>query len=224
MRVLAAELFLIFLAYFMQESPVLYIIFVGALLFVFGSVISTIWQSKVLRILALVSGAIAVVTGFEWVIPGIGKEMIVVAFTICAFAYASFALIAIIAMMKHVFTLEEVTTDRIAGSICIYVLLGLFFAFIYLGLDLILPGAFDFGGREVLTLSNVRDHIYFSYVTMSTLGYGDIVPLPPLPKLISMIEAITGQVYLVVMVAMLVGVHVSKLSYDRMKSRREPQG
>lgn len=224
MRVLVAELFLIFLAYFMQENPILYVVFVASLLFVFGSVISTIWQSRVLRAMALTSGGIALVSGFVWVIPGISEEMITIAFTICSFAYASFALISIISMMKNVFTLEEVTADRIVGSICIYVLIGLFFSFIYLGLDLMLPGAFNFAGHEVVTLSNMRDHLYFSYVTMSTLGYGDIVPLLPLPKLISMIEAITGQVYLVIMVAMLVGVHVSKMSYKRAKADERAEG
>ena len=215
MRVLAAELFLIFLAYFMQENPILYVIFVASLLFIFWSVITTIWQSRVLRMLALVSGAIALVTGFFWIVPGISEKAILMAFTISFFAYSAFALVSIIAMVKNVFTLEEVTVDRIVGSICIYVLIGLFFAFIYLSLDLMLPGAFNYVGQEVDVLSNIRDHIYFSYVTMSTLGYGDIVPLLPLTKLIAMIEAIAGQVYLVVMVAMLVGVHISKISYER---------
>lgn len=218
-RVLVAELFLIFLAYFMQENPILYVIFVASLFFVFGSVISTIWQSHVLRTLAIVSGLIALVSGFLWAIPGISEGVIMIAFTIAFFAYAAFALISIIAMVKNVFTLEEVTADRIVGSICIYILLGLFFAFIYLGLDLILPGAFNFAGHEVVTLSNVRDHIYFSYITMSTLGYGDIVPLLPLPKLISMIEAIAGQVYLVVMVASLVGMHISNVTRHRLENR-----
>lgn len=216
-RVLVAELFLIFLAYFMQENPILYVIFVAALLFVFGSVISTIWQSRVLRVLALTSGAIALASGFLWVIPGISEGTQMIGFTISFFAYAAFALISIIAMIENVFTLEEVTADRIVGSICIYILIGLFFSFIYLGLDLMLPGAFNYAGREVALLSNVRDHIYFSYVTLSTLGYGDIVPLLPIPKLIAMFEAVTGQVYLVVMVAMLVGTHISKISYERRK-------
>jgi hypothetical protein len=209
-RVLVAELFLIFLAYFMQDNPILYVIFVAALLFVFGSVITTIWQSRVLRVLALISGTIAIITGFLWIVPGISEGMITIAFSICFFAYAAFALISIIAMIENVFTLEEVTADRIVGSICIYVLIGLFFSFVYLGLDLILPGTFNYGDSEVMTLANVRDHIYFSYVTLTTLGYGDIVPLLPLPKLIAMLEAMTGQIYLVVMVAMLVGMHVSK--------------
>lgn len=223
-RVLVAELILIFLAYFMQKNPVLYVLFVVSLLFVFGSVISSIWQSRLPRALALTSGAIALVTGFLWVIPGISEGAIAIALTICSFAYATFALISIIAMMKNVFTLEEVTADRIVGSICIYILIGLFFSFIYLGFDLILPGAFNFAGHEVVTLSNFRDHIYFSYVTLSTLGYGDIVPLLPLPRLISMLEAVTGQVYLVVMVAMLVGVHVSKVSYKRAKADEKAEG
>jgi hypothetical protein len=178
----------------------------------------------VLRVLALVSGAIALVTGFLWIIPGISEGTETIGFTISFFAYAAFALISIIAMIENVFTLEEVTADRIVGSICIYVLIGLFFAFIYLAFDLILPGAFNYVGHEVVLLSNVRDHFYFSYVTLSTLGYGDIVPLLPIPKLIAMLEAIAGQVYLVVMVAMLVGTHVSKMSYERAKTDERSEG
>jgi voltage-gated potassium channel Kch len=52
--------------------------------------------------------------------------------------------------------------------------------------------------------------LYFSYVTMTTLGYGDITPIAPIARSLAMLEALIGQIYLVVMIAWLVGMNVSQ--------------
>ena len=209
-RVLVAELFLLFLATFMENYVLLYVLFVAALLFIFGTVIASIWQSPVPRILAFVFGAIAVVSGFVWAIPGMSEKTITIAFAICTFSYAAFALISIVAMLRNVFEVEKVTVNRIVGSICIYILIGMFFTFIYAGIDLLLPNTFTFAGVQMFSLDNLPDYLYFSFTTLTTLGYGDIVPLVRFSRLVAMFEAITGQIYLVVMVATLVGMHVSR--------------
>jgi len=141
--------------------------------------------------------------------------MIEIAFTVCTFSYAAFALISIIAIFLNVFQVEKVTTNRIIGSICIYLLIGLFFTFIYAGLDLMKPNAFTFSGTEMFSLESLRDYLYFSFVTLTTLGYGDIVPLARVTRMVSMFEAMIGQLYLVVMVATLVGMHVSKVTHRK---------
>ena len=58
-------------------------------------------------------------------------------------------------------------------------------------------------------MSTVRDLFYFSYVTLTTLGYGDIGPVSPAARALAITEAIVGQLYLVVLVAGLVGMHLS---------------
>jgi hypothetical protein len=209
LSVLITELFLLTLASLMHENLIVYILFVVALFFVFGSVITAIWNAFIPRMLATIAGIVAFATGFAWAIPGLDTRAVDIAFTICAFSYACFALIAIVSMLKHVFEIENVTIDRIIGSICIYFLIGMFFAFIYAGIDLLEPNTFNFVGTNTVTLDSIKTYLYFSYTTLTTLGYGDITPLIPAARLVSMLEAIIGQVYLVIMVAMLVGVHVS---------------
>ena len=119
----------------------------------------------------------------------------------------------LIVLTIGVFKARKVTLNIIYGSICIYLLMGLTWAFIYSFLEAANPGSFnsaltDFGAnanpQEGLTLRLV----YFSYVTLTTLGYGDIVPVTPPAQLIATMEAITGQFYLAILVARLIGMYL----------------
>jgi len=219
LSVLIAELSLIFLVSFMDDFMIFYVLFTVALFWVFGSVIATLWHSFIPRLLAFTAGLVALASGFVWAIPGVSAETITIAFTVCTFSYAAFALISIVAMIRNVFEIAKVTADKIVGSICVYLLLGMFFTFVYAGLDLLSPNTFNFAGADLISLQHFRDYLYFSFVTITTLGYGDVVPLLPASRLVAMLEAIIGQVYLVVMVAMLVGIHVSGIA-----SRRRLEG
>jgi hypothetical protein len=67
------------------------------------------------------------------------------------------------------------------------------------------PGSFNSNGSE---MSHVLDYVYFSYVTLSTVGYGDITPVRPIARVLSMGEALTGQLYLAVLIARLVAMEV----------------
>lgn len=119
----------------------------------------------------------------------------------------------LIVLTIGVFKARKVTINIIYGSICIYLLMGLTWAFIYSFLEAANPGSFnsaltDFGAnanpQEGLTLRLV----YFSYVTLTTLGYGDITPVTPPAQLIATMEAITGQFYLAILVARLIGMYL----------------
>jgi len=120
-------------------------------------------------------------------------------------------------LILGVFRAKRVTTNIIYGSICIYLLMGLTWAFIYSFLELTHPGSFNSAltvfqanadPREGLTLRLV----YYSYVTLTTLGYGDITPVTPPAQLIASMEAITGQFYLAILVARLIGMHLFEAS------------
>lgn len=208
--ILFAQIFLILLATFMEDHPILYALFALSLLGIFGSVIMAIWKKALLRILALISGVVAVAGGFLWVIPGIPEHIVLGGILDCVFAYALFILIAILSISKNVFVTDRVTADRIVGSICIYLLIGMFFAFIYAALGIMDPASFDLGGETASTIENFRDYLYFSYTTLTTTGFGDMVPTRPLSRAISGLESITGSIYLVIMVARLVGMHISQ--------------
>ena len=125
--------------------------------------------------------------------------------------------LAITLVIKESLLSKEVTMDTIAGSLCAYLLLGFAFASIYALIDIVAPASFisSIPGKEGLIdlASSDLDRIYFSFVTLLTVGYGDIVPASPPAKLTTIIEGFIGQVYLVVLIARLVGMHVSQKSH-----------
>ncbi len=85
-------------------------------------------------------------------------------------------------------------------------------AFVFSVLESIHPGSFAVG--EVQIEAGRSLFIYYSFVTITTLGYGDITPITATANSFSFLEAVTGQIYLVVLVARLVGMHIAQ-SMDR---------
>jgi hypothetical protein len=106
------------------------------------------------------------------------------------------------------------TSEQICGAICAYLLIGFLFASIYGFVVLVDPGAFNVpeqltahiagGGRSASLLT------YYSFVTMSTLGYGDIVPVSNAARTLAWIQAVVGQLYLAIVIAALVGAHIGR--------------
>ena len=83
-------------------------------------------------------------------------------------------------------------------------------AFLYMILELGAPGSFAFPGQGFR--GEMMRYEYLSFVTITTLGYGDITPLTDQASALVLIEAVVGQIYMVVLVAWLVGMHVSRKS------------
>ena len=118
-------------------------------------------------------------------------------------------------ILSHVLKAERVTFDKICAALCSYLLLGLIFAILYSLLEFLEPGTFLSGG-SVIPQGDARafygaglgQAIYFSFTTLTTLGYGDITGATPVAKNLSVLEAIIGQIYLVVLVARLVGMEI----------------
>ena len=108
-----------------------------------------------------------------------------------------------------------ITSNDIVGAICIYMMLGLIWAILYLFLAEIVPGAFN-GLSQAPWLENFAAVVYFSFVTITTLGYGDISPASPLARFFVIMEAIVGVFYMAILVASLIGVRMS----DREAARR----
>jgi len=105
---------------------------------------------------------------------------------------------------------SEVTWGTILGAINGYLLLGIVFAFVYDIIDQLAPNSLQETGVFTGDLDlKVVSFLYFSFVTLTTLGYGDIVPLTPDVAVVAYLEVMIGQFYLVVMVARLVSLHVS---------------
>ena len=111
---------------------------------------------------------------------------------------------------------REVTRETISLSISVYLLLGMCWGLLYILIFLSHPGAFSFGGSPELgqILATHHEHafpifIYFSLTTLSTIGFGDITPVTLQARYAAVAEGITGQFYLAILVARLVGMQMS---------------
>lgn len=112
----------------------------------------------------------------------------------------------LIVLFRYVTTGEDVTDDKLYGAISVYLLLGAVFAWIYMLIETIQPGSFYIDpARDPNRTMNWADLMYFSFVTLTTLGYGDIAPLSPHARALAIVEAMTGVMYVAVMVAGIVG-------------------
>ena len=107
----------------------------------------------------------------------------------------------------HLFTEQEITPDLVVGSVCGYFLVGIMWAFVYAAIEIISPGSLHLPQEGYHDFSNFS---YYSFVTLTTLGYGDILPLTSPARNFAILEAIIGQIYLTVLVARLVGIHISQ--------------
>ena len=90
---------------------------------------------------------------------------------------------------------------RVAGAVAVYLLLAIMWARLYQLVELLSPGAFRVPQGESLTISNLT---YFSFVTLATLGYGDISPVNVVARNLAVLEGIIGQLYLVILISRLV--------------------
>jgi len=121
-----------------------------------------------------------------------------------------FCILSVIVAMKQVLFSGQITLNKLIGSICIYLLIGLIWALLYLSVDLLTINTFT-GISDEASL-RVWSYIYFSFVTLSTLGFGDIVPVNELARTLVYLEAISGQIYLTILVASLVGGYITEHS------------
>ena len=108
-------------------------------------------------------------------------------------------------VLRLVLRRGPITTHRIEGAIAVYLLLGLTWAHAYGLVALWHPGAFT---GAVDDKGPVRWTYYYSFVTLTTMGYGDIMPVHPLARALAVLEALTGQLYLAIMLARLVSLQL----------------
>jgi hypothetical protein len=94
-------------------------------------------------------------------------------------------------------------TERvIAGALAVYLMIGMFCAFVYAAIAQIGSGSLFAGGAGDGSSSI---HVYFSFITQTTVGYGDYTPGESSARAVAMAQALTGQLYLVTVIALLVG-------------------
>jgi hypothetical protein len=114
---------------------------------------------------------------------------------------------------------KRVTTQTVLGALCIYVLIGLVFANFDYGVQLVSGNSFFAQPGH----HGPADFAYFSYITMATVGYGDLSPATGLPRTNAVLEALIGQIFLVVLVARLVGMYTPTFRWAH-ELGRGPEG
>lgn len=111
----------------------------------------------------------------------------------------------IIHILRDIFLHKEVTQELIFASMCVYMLIGVDYANIYIQMNHHLPNAFDFGDIDVSDYFEKEFNIfYYSFTTLTTVGFGDIVPKHIAVKAVTILEQMTGVLYLAVLVSRLV--------------------
>ena len=125
------------------------------------------------------------------------------------------------AILSYVLGSGKVTWDKIYGAICAYLLLGYAWTFAYSVIEAFQPGSFvslssPMPGDLVGRVMQLR---YFSFVTLATVGYGDIVPYTAAARTMALLEAMLGQFYLVALVGRLVGLHIVHGNPERSERR-----
>ncbi|HEY3664303.1 MAG TPA: ion channel [Chthoniobacterales bacterium] len=115
-----------------------------------------------------------------------------------------------VTILAYVLRGTRVTMDKIFAAICVYLLIGYAWTFAYALTSELQPGAF--GALPATPPNEYVGHVlvlrYFSFTTLTTVGYGDIVPRSAAARTLAVLEGVTGQIYLTVLVARLVGLHI----------------
>lgn len=121
-----------------------------------------------------------------------------------------FLIVLTMVVMRHVFQEGPVTVDRVRGAIAAYILVGFTWAVLYHLIEVCVPGSFRLtetaaGGIYIKQQSNFT---YYSFVTMTTIGYGDITPVHPMARMFAVIEGLIGQLYPATLLARLVSLQI----------------
>jgi len=134
------------------------------------------------------------------------------------FSFFCFNLFIVVFMVRHIAKSKKINLTIIINSINGYLLVGILGA-VLLAMTEILQkflyhldtGAINFAGG---TAEGFHDFLYFSFVTLTTLGYGDVTPVSAFAKSVTLMIAVTGQLYLTILIAMLVGKFLSRTETD----------
>jgi len=211
----------------MEKTNFFYLL--GALLFLllalplahdFGLADMPIMRTAIFSVLLLVGswslkeGGRYFLSGMLFVVSGIAFNVLAANLDMMLFEYGAilamigFLVVAISYTLGQVVFGTEMSANRLVGAICVFLLLGIIWAFGYALLELAAPNSFK-GFDPAHAPGADSTWLYFSFVTLTTLGYGDITPVTAVARTLSYLQAVAGQFYIAVLVAGLVSGYIS---------------
>jgi hypothetical protein len=202
------SLYLLFLTFFLGpfiDSPSLRLLLTSLVfsLLMIAGVVSMSHKASIRFAAGLVAG-IAIL--LRWLTHFVPTPTIV---TLGSIAVIAFLIMLIVVTLAKVFGKGRVTIHRIKGAIAVYMLFGLTWSILYGFLDQVLPHAFnlppvgyDFSPERQESLT------FFSFVTLTTVGYGDIIPTHDITRMLAIMEALVGQLYPATLLARLVSLEI----------------
>tara|TARA_R110000868_G_scaffold409836_3_gene696217 strand:- start:2353 stop:3027 length:675 start_codon:yes stop_codon:yes gene_type:complete len=205
---LMLTLFLVFYPYLHQQFPDQVAILEGFFFLLMLTGVSLLTEEKNLKIFMVLLAASILIGIF---ISGITESLLIL--TIVLMGELIFFIILFIKLLNFIFQHREVTISSLYSAITSYLILGIVFAIFYTLVGTLSSTLFHYtaGAQPILNIfphpSFFSDALYFSFVTLSTLGYGDWIPVFGPIKMIAALEAIIGQLFIAILIARLVTMH-----------------
>ena len=193
-------IFLIFLLPILKE-PSEYVSRLVLGIVVISGIFAAEYNKRVLRVLLLLGAVVLIALILGLIFPD-ARSVDVAAFLLltCSFVFSTTALVA------HVAGSKRVDKSTILCAINSYLLIGLSGSVIIFIIDMVVPNSLT---NLTSGLGELSNYIYFGFVTLSTLGYGDISPATPLARSFSTFLALSGQLYLVIIMALIIGKYLN---------------
>jgi len=189
--------------------------------------VATVTESRLLKLFAFATAAIVLVFNI------LHQNFPSKTFTGCWYlSIVVFFFLLISVLMHRVFREGPVTHHRIRGAVAAYLLIGITWTYIYLLIVLLFDGSFSFPPTTTAhpddpTLQSTL--AYYSFVTLTTVGYGDTVPVHPVARMVAILEALIGMLYPATLLARLVSLEImyrnvptDQSPLDDPEKRKEP--
>ncbi|MEO1095094.1 MAG: potassium channel family protein [Cyanobacteria bacterium J06638_28] len=145
--------------------------------------------------IATIGFLLDVMLTLDWIASAIAPTLVV------QIVYAFFFGSAAILILRRILQASRVTMDIVRGGVCVYLLLGYFWALLYSIVYTLDANSFS---SELVTEDSYLKVLYFSFVTLTTLGFGDVVPVTEIASVLTVLEALVGQIYPTIFIALLV--------------------
>jgi hypothetical protein len=118
-------------------------------------------------------------------------------------------------VLWYVLKTVKITANTLSGAVFVYFMAAMVFAFLYLQIERIWPGSFYFSNEGLFKdpmkmPSRLSNFLYFSFTTITTLGFGDFTPIKPIARATTIVEAIFGELYLAIFIARIVGIQITQ--------------